>query len=204
VHPNRIFAWEDREAMLAFVRDLSFTHLFVQSPAGPLVAHVPVLVTPEGNLRFHLARANPVSKCLGGAVALASFSGADAYISPDWYGSADQVPTWNYVTVEARGPVHRLDAAGLIANVDELSAEHEARLLPKKPWTRRKMRQGLFEGMLKSIIGFELTVDSLRGTRKLGQNKSVEDLQGALEGLTSVGKRDMGELMLSEKLRVVQ
>jgi transcriptional regulator len=169
--------------------------LFVSSPDGPLVAHVPMVVTADGNLRFHLARANPPAKFLDGAVALASFAGPDAYISPDWYSSADQVPTWNYLTVEARGPVRRLSESDLIGNLDTLSTQHEGRLLPKKPWTRGKMRPGLFEGMLKAIVAFELQIEDLRGTRKLGQNKGTADVEGAAAGLEATGQYEMAALM---------
>ena len=199
MHSNRIFHWTDPAELLAFIADISFAHLFVPSPEGPLVAHVPVVVTADGNLRFHLARANPPASFLDGAVALASFAGPDAYISPDWYVSADQVPTWNYVTVEARGPVRRLSEEDLVGNLDSLSIEHEGRLLPKKPWTRGKMRPGLFEGMLKAIVGFEMEVEDLRGTRKLGQNKGAADVEGAAAGLELAGSPAMAALMRSAR-----
>ena len=195
MHRNPKFHWTDREAVLDFIRVKAFAHLFVEGDEGPLVAHAPMIVTRSGHLRFHLARANPVTKQLDGKVALASFAGADAYISPDWYGSDDQVPTWNYVTAEARGPVARLSQTDLIAQIDDLSAEHEARLLPKRPWTRAKMSPGLFEGMLKAIVGFEMKVERLIGTRKLGQNKGASDLDGAIAGLRESGGGDMADLM---------
>ena len=199
MHPNSKFRWDDRQAILDFIQTTAFAHLFVQGEDGPLVAHVPAVVTRDGNLRFHLARSNPVTKVLDGKVALASFAGLDAYISPDWYGSDDQVPTWNYVTVEARGPMAVLSQTDLAAQLDDLSAEHEARLLPKKPWTRAKMTPGLFDGMLKAIVGFEMTIDSLTGTRKLGQNKNADDLAGALAGLEGAGRGDMAALMAAAR-----
>jgi transcriptional regulator len=197
MHPNRLFAWTDRDELLAFVADVSFAHLFVQGAEGPLVAHVPVVVTPAGNLRFHISRANPVAKRIGGAAALASFAGPDAYISPDWYLAADQVPTWNYVTVEVRGPARPLPEADLIGNLDDLSAAHEGRLRPKRSWTRAKMRPGLFEGMLKSIQGFELVVEDIRGTRKLGQNKDEANRLAAAAGLEAAGETSLAALMRS-------
>ena len=66
------------------------------------------------------------------------------------------MPTWNYLAVEAEGPLRRLDEAELTALLDELGAAHEARLAPKPPWTRAKMSAGRFEAMLKAIIGYEL------------------------------------------------
>lgn len=166
--------------MLAFVAERAFAHLFAATPEGPRVAHVPLIVTGDGALRFHLARSNALTPHLDGARAVASLAGPDAYVSPDWYGSADQVPTWNYVAVEAEGTVRRLSEADLAAQADALSAAHEARLAPKPPWTRAKMSPGRFEAMLPAIVGFEMTLTALRGTRKLGQNKTESERSSVL------------------------
>lgn len=195
MHPNRTFHWQDRKAMLGFVADVTFAHIFAATPDGPRVAHGPVLVTPAGNLRFHLARSNGLARHLDGLTALASIAGPDAYISPDWYGSDDQVPTWNYMTVEAEGRVQRLPEADLVMLLDDLSAAHEARLLPKKPWTRTKMTPGRFDGMLKAIDAYELSVEALRGTAKMGQNKSVAEMHNAADGLEAAGRASVATLM---------
>jgi transcriptional regulator len=180
MHPNRIFAWEDRDAMLAFAAETSFATIAAD---GPLVAHAPVVVAGPDRLRFHLARGNRAVAGLDGGRAILSFLGPDAYISPDWYGSADQVPTWNYLAVEAEGPLRRLDEDELAALLDDLGAVHEKRLAPKPAWTRAKMSPGRFEAMLKAIMGFELTIEALRGTRKLGQHKKEAERDGAADGL---------------------
>ncbi len=180
MHPNRAFAWQDGEAMLAFVADVAFATIAVD---GPFVVHTPVIVAGPDRLRFHIARGNRAAKALDAARAVVSLLGPDAYISPDWYGTADQVPTWNYIAVEAEGPLRRLDTEELAALLDELSAAHEARLAPKPAWTRAKMAPDRFEGMLKAIIGYELRIEALRGTRKLGQHKSESERAGAAAGL---------------------
>ena len=197
MHPNRTFAWEDREELLAFIGDVAFATICVD---GPMVVHTPVVVTETGRLRFHVARGNRAAKALEGARALASFLGPDAYISPDWYGTDDQVPTWNYVAVEAEGPLRRLDESELAALLDALSAAHEARLAPKPAWTRAKMSPGRFEAMLKAIVGYELRVEALRGTRKLGQNKREAERLGAAEGLAPYHP-EMARLMSFRSLR---
>jgi transcriptional regulator len=178
MHPNRSFAWEDREAMLAFVGDVAFATIAAE---GPVMVHAPVLVAGSDRLRFHIARGNRAK--LDGRRAIVSVLGPDGYISPDWYGTDDQVPTWNYLAVEAEGPLRRLDEAELADLLDGLSAAHEARLAPKKQWTRAKMAPGRFEGMLKAIIGYELAIEALRGTRKLGQHKDEAARRGAAAGL---------------------
>jgi transcriptional regulator len=92
-------------------------------------------------------------------------------VSPDWYGTPDQVPTWN-----------------------SLSAAHEARLAPKPAWTRAKMSAGRFEGLLKAITGYELAIEALRGTRKLGQHKTETEQAGAAAGLAPFNP-EMARLM---------
>ena len=180
MHPNRTFDWQDREAILAFVADISFCTVVVD---GPFVVHVPVAVDPPDRLRFHVARGNRAAKALDGARAIVSCLGPDAYISPDWYGTPDQVGTWNYRAVEAEGPLRRLDEDELATLLDDLSEIHEARLAPKPSWTRAKMSPGRFEAMLKAIIGFEMRIEEWRGTNKLGQHKSEAERQGAADGL---------------------
>lgn len=178
MHPNRAFAWEDREAMLAFVAEIAFATIAAE---GPVVVHAPVLVAGPDRLLFHVSRGNRAK--LEGRRAIVSVLGPDAYISPDWYGVEDQVPTWNYLAVEAEGPLRRLDEEELAELLDGLSAAHEARLAPKPAWTRAKMTPGKFESMLKAIIGYELAIEDLRGTRKLGQNKSEAERLNAAAGL---------------------
>lgn len=195
MHPNRAFHWSDREAMLDFVAEVAFAHIFALTPNGPRVAHAPVMVTPQGHLRFHLARANPLARHLDGAAAVASLAGFDAYISPDWYGSDDQVPTWNYLAVEAEGPVRRLEEPDLVALLDDLSSTQEARLTSKPAWTRAKMTPGRFEAMLPAIHGFELSVETLRGTEKMGQHKGAAEMAGAAAGLAGAGRGDVAALM---------
>lgn len=178
MHPNRAFAWEDRDEMLAFVADIAFCTIAAE---GPTIAHAPVVVAPPDRFRFHIARGNRAK--LDGRRAIISCLGADGYVSPDWYGTPEQVPTWNYLAVEAEGPLRRLDEDELTGLLDDLGAAHEARLAPKPLWTRAKMDPRRFEAMLKAIVGYELMIDELRGTRKLGQHKSEAERQGAADGL---------------------
>ena len=71
----------------------------------------------------------------------------------------------------------------LVALLDDLSAQEEARLLPKPPWTRAKMSPGRFEALTRGIIGARLLVDRLQGTFKLSQNKADADRLGVAKGL---------------------
>lgn len=195
MHPNRKFHIQDREAMAALVRELGFGLLFVPTADGLRAVHVPVLL--EGDrLRFHVSRGNAVHSTLAaGAEALFVATGPHAYISPEYYGLEDRVPTWNYVAVELEGPVRPTGQEALVRLVDDLSADREARLAPKPAWTRAKMSEGRFEGLLKSIGGFEMQVAAWRGTAKVDQDKPQEVRDRIADALAGRGEPDMAATM---------
>ena len=195
MHPNASFRWEDREAMRAFAAEIGFGMLFLTTPDGPRVAHVPFVFLDDDRIAFHIARGNALTKHLDGAEALFVINGPDGYISPDWYGTEDQVPTWNYVALELQGPVRKMDEAALIAQVDALSNNQEIRLAPKPLWTRDKMTDGYFDKLLRGITGFEMTVTAWRSTLKLGQNKAEEVRMAAADGAEAAGNRAIAHLM---------
>lgn len=196
MHPARLFKVEDRETLLAFLREHPFVTLAASVGGRPMIAQTPVVVrelADELVIDFHLSRGNILAPNLvQGFRAVMLATGPDAYVSPDWYGSADQVPTWNYLSVEAEGAVAVLNEDELIAQLDSLSEQEEARLLPKPLWTRGKMAPGKFEALLRGIIGGRLFVDRLEGTFKLSQNKSEADRLGAARGL---GKHPLAKRM---------
>jgi transcriptional regulator len=195
MHPHPAFAWKDRGEMLAFVAEVSFSTIFVCGEGGQLLVHSPVVMAGDDRLRFHISRSNRAAGAMEGARALLSCTGPEAYVSPDWYGVPDQVPTWNYVAVECEGPLRRLDELELADLLDDLSAMNEARLAPKPVWTRAKMTPGKFEAMLKAIVGFEMRIDEMRGTRKLGQTKNFEERAASANAVAAAGNAAMGALM---------
>lgn len=195
MHPNRKFHLKDQAEMADMVRRIGFGLLVVQAEAGLRAVHVPLLVAGE-RLRFHVSRGNAVHAALAaGCDALVVIEGPHAYISPDWYGLEDRVPTWNYVAVEAEGPVRPLDGEALVRLLDDLSDEHERRLAPKPVWTRDKMSPGRFEGLLKAISGFEMAVAAWRGTAKVDQDKPAEVRERIAVALEAQGGDEMAAWM---------
>jgi transcriptional regulator len=196
MHPAKFFHVEDRDALLAFLRAHPFVTIAASVGGRPFVAQSPIVIREldgEIALDFHLSRGNVLTPHLTqGFRAVVLATGPDAYISPDWYESPDQVPTWNYLSVEAEGSVAPLNDDELIAQLDDLSAQEEALLAPKTPWTRHKMKPGKFEGLLRGIQGGRLFVERLEGTFKLSQNKSDADRLGAVKGL---GDHPIAKLM---------
>jgi transcriptional regulator len=195
MHPNPKFHIGDHEALAALVRDLGFGILFVPTAAGLSAVHVPVLLDGD-RLRFHVSRGNAVHAALvEGAAVLFVANGPHAYVSPDWYGLEDRVPTWNYVAVELEGKVRPLDREALVRLLDDLSAAQEARLAPKPAWTRDRMSEGRFDGLTGAITGFEMAITAWRGTAKVDQDKPPEVRARIAEALEARGETAMAETM---------
>ena len=173
MHPNPTFHSKDHAKDIAFVRDRAFGTLVTSADPVPHVAHVPVLLSEDGReVLIHLVRSNPIARTLKAPQpARLAVTGPDAYISPDWYGIADQVPTWNYVAVQITGTLERLPQDQMRRVLDTHSAFYEARLAPKPPWTTSKMTPEVLEKMMRMIVPCRMQVDDISATWKLGQNK---------------------------------
>ena len=100
------------EVLHQLMRDHPLATLVTLGTAGLSADHLPIEVdaapAPNGTLRCHVARANPVWRDHRlDTEALVIFQGAQAYISPSWYETKKQsgevVPTYNYAVVHASG-----------------------------------------------------------------------------------------------------
>jgi transcriptional regulator len=195
MHPNRKFQIADRDEMAALVREAGFGTVVLQTDAGLRAVHVPVLLEGE-RLLFHVSKGNLVHAALcAGAEALFVANGPHAYISPEWYGLDDRVPTWSYVAVELNGRAAPLPQDELVRLLDAMSAENEARLAPKAPWVRDKLTPGFFEGLLKAITGFAMDVREWRGTKKFDQDKPAAVRARLAEALIERGETGMAALV---------
>ena len=193
------FNVDDLAAKHALIRAHPFGTLVVMLDGKLEATHAPFLLDqdagPHGRLRAHMARSNPAWRTFDGKTeALAIFMGAEGYISPDWYESAQQVPTWNYVAVHAYGVPKELDDQSAIRLLDDLSARHEHELLPKPPWTTTKLDASYFAKLRRAIVAFEIELTRLEGKAKLSQNKTSADVEGAASALEAQRRALSGDL----------
>lgn len=173
---------------LALLRGQGFGVLVVSTVGGPPEAvHVPFLVEErDGRLRveLHVARANPIHQLIGDGIdALFICQGPGAYLSPDWYGLPNEVPTWAYEAVHLKGRARVLPLAAHLDHADRLSAFFEARLAPKKPWTSAKMDPKRRDAMLRAIVAIEIDVTAVEAQQKLLQHKKAVANKGAVAAL---------------------
>ncbi|MEM9582202.1 MAG: FMN-binding negative transcriptional regulator [Pseudomonadota bacterium] len=190
MHPNPAFAREERQRNISFLRDRAFGTLAINGPDGPLTAHVPFLLDTSGDTaELHLVRSTAIARAIrSDASCVITVTGPDSYVSPDWYGVADQVPTWNYVAICLRGQLVPMPHDDLHAVLDRLFEHFERRLLPKHPWHSNKMPDGAMEKMMKSILPFQIDVTSIEGRWELGQNKPDAARRSGADGIAAYGQ----------------
>ncbi len=178
MYVNPAFKTDDRDA-LDFVRERSFGAIVAVDGAQPVAAHVPLLlIEREGAVRLeaHVAKANPLPQRIAAAPrVLVTVTGADAYISPDWYVSDNLVPTWNYSAVHLSGAAYVLPPERTHAHVEAISLDREERLRPKQPWSTSKMSERQLQLMLTAIVAIEIHIDRIEAVFKLSQNRAAID-----------------------------
>ncbi|WP_420142963.1 FMN-binding negative transcriptional regulator [Sphingobium sp.] len=193
--PGAPYRWRDEAAIRDFVAQAGFGLLCVAAPERLHVVHLPLVWLDDRRIGLHIHCANPIVRHLDGQDALIVVTGPHAYISPDWYGLPDKVPTWNYQSAELRGAMTRLDHDATVAQIDALTIEQEQRLSPKPLWTRDKMTPGHFDRLMAGLVGFAMQVDSMDGTAKLGQDKPEQARIGLAQALENDGAADLAALM---------
>jgi transcriptional regulator len=177
---TRPFFEPDRAAGLAFAAARGFGTVCAHDGARPVASALPFCLEylSDGTpcVAFHVARGNALAALADGKSSwLFAVNGADTYVSPHWYASPDQVPTWLYQAVHLSGPVRAMSGRELADHLDALSAKFESWLAPKPPWTTSEVATGRREAMMQAIVGLVMTVEGIEGSFKLNQHKSDVD-----------------------------
>jgi transcriptional regulator len=187
------------DVLHTLIRSQPLGLLITLNDAGLQANPVPFVldVDPAGGpgiLRAHVARANPVwRESRGDVEALVVFQGPQAYVSPSWYPSKAEhgkvVPTWNYVTVQARGTLRAIDDAAWVRSfVARLTTQHEA--AQAKPWAVADAPPDYIDTLTRAIVGIEIRLSALVGKWKVSQNRSAADRAGVARGLRAAGLGD--------------
>jgi len=155
----------------------------VLTDGGREINHLPLLLREDEGTRIvlegHIARGNAVARIADGTELTAIFHGPEAYVSPTWYVSRGQVPTWNYAVVHVHGRFHPLDGEEVLAAMARLVGRFEG----PAGWSMDRLDAADRDGMLKAIRYFRIEVDSVEAKLKLSQNRAPADRASVLERL---------------------
>ena len=166
--------FDHAEHAATIMRQHPFASLITTDDSGfPFVTHLPLKLLEEGGqpavLLGHCARGNPLGSYLEKRpLALASFMGPQAYMSPQVYADKQRVPTWSYLAVQARVEARLLvgDEAK-DALLKQLIADHEPAYADQ--W--RALPEDYTGKMLNAITAFELRIVDVQCAVKLNQHR---------------------------------
>lgn len=176
----------DGEMVRKIIEENGFATI-LSFPEGepPFINHLPLMFgdSPE-ILLGHMSRKNPQwmhfkknPRCT------ALIHGPHAYITPRWYKSGRDVPTWNYAAVHLHGRVELIeDFAGQKDVLEKLSEFYER--ASATPW-EFELPEDLASGetLTAAIVSFKFMIEKTEAKFKLSQNRPAQDRAGVIEGL---------------------
>tara|TARA_Y100001936_G_scaffold233137_1_gene258752 strand:+ start:95 stop:694 length:600 start_codon:yes stop_codon:yes gene_type:complete len=192
------FAETDRDILFGVIRRYDFGLLVCETPDGPMATHIPFRLEDDC-LLTHMARANPHWKSFADdKQVLVIFQGPHCYVSPRWYESAPEVPTWNYVAVHAYGVPH------IIEDLDEVTAGQVALVddYEQGVWRLQDQGEDYVNNMARAIVSIRIPIERIEGKFKLNQNKSAEKRQKVIAQLKTSDDplaRDVAKLMIERE-----
>lgn len=186
------------EVLHRLMHERPLATLVTLAAAGINANHLPFELDseplPNGTLRCHVARANPVWRDYSrDTEALVIFHGPQLYISPSWYETKKQsgevVPTYNYAVVHAYGALRIIDdRAWLRGLVTRLTERFES--ASSAPWRVSDAPDDFIDKQLGAIVGIEITITKLAGKWKVSQNRPALDRAGVVEALSETASAD--------------
>lgn len=155
------------------MREHSFAMLIGSKDDLPVATQVPMLLEERGDQLFlqgHIMRNSDHHKAFeANPNALCVFTGAHAYISASWYTQPQNVSTWNYMSVHAKGKMRFLDQEDLLTILEKTTRLYENN--DASPAAFHRLPKDYVEKLSKAIIGLEIEVTALDHVFKLSQNR---------------------------------
>ena len=189
MYMSKKFSFENDAAMEKLISDFPFAMVVVNAGRS-LISHIPIIRSADGYLFGHVDLANPISGVEVGSDVSVVFRGPHAYVSPRYYESEVNVPTWNFAAVECAGKLAFVDdgdvAWGLMGEMVERFEGKDGWGLPDE------IR---FRGMLKAVRFFRIDDVEMSGILKFNQNKSEADIEKVIGSLRGDGQDGVARFM---------
>lgn len=181
------FSIQDIQTIRYFIAQNSFGILLSLDEDEFHDTHIPFVLSKEGtSLYGHVAKANPQWKAWQkNPKVKVIFHGPHAYVSPTYYISENQVPTWNYTAISITGDVEIIEEVKEQHQViQELVEKNES--FQEIPWKFENDNEKILP-MFNAIVCFKIKIDKIKAKYKLSQNKSIEDQRSVVQHLKEKG-----------------
>lgn len=170
------------------VKSFPFVTLISKDEAGQLsISHIPVVTEFENGklktIKGHFAQHNPqVGHLASNSHVTVIFGGPHTYVTPLWYKSGRDVPTWNYCVVHVQGLLQLNNSfEEICTNLKELTKVFES---GPEAW-QFELPSDLVrpEDLTAAIVAFSIAPEKIEAKFKLSQNRPMADRLGVIEGL---------------------
>jgi transcriptional regulator len=188
-NPNQ-FKITDTHQIEKFISEYPFATIISIINDSPIVSHIPINKYSDGKFYGHMAISNSHSQIDDNTSITAIFTGPHAYISPTYYKSSFNVPTWNYSSVHCTGKLKFVsdnDAVWELFN--EMVSIYEG----KEGWCLPD--EAKFKDLSKAIRFFCIDSPKFEAKFKFNQNKSAEDIESVINSLEAKGQNDASIFM---------
>lgn len=189
----------DEQKLIEFMQAYNFATLISTNNSNICATHLPFVIEKRGEkliLVCHMAKANPQWEAFTQNEVLVIFQGPHAYISPTHYEKQQNVPTWNYIAVHAKGKTKIISEPSEVIALMEKTINHFEKGFYEQ-W--KSLSPEYVNGMLKAIVGFEIEVTKLEGKFKLSQNKTKNEQKNIVD---SLGKsEDTAQTEISKEMK---
>lgn len=207
--PKQFSVNDHKEIKQLIARNAFATILSFPKDHRPFINHLPIIFSSKNGeqdiLIGHMAKANPQWKHFKeNPNCTIIIHGEHTYISPRWYQSGKDVPTWNYVVAHLHGQIELVE--DFTAQMDILKQLSDNFEKPSQtPWEFELPSDLLNERALTgAIISFKFHSEKIEAKFKLSQNRSTDDRRGVINGLAQERTDDMSrairEMMLESDL----
>jgi transcriptional regulator len=184
------FASHDEKLTLKIAQEYPFaTMVSVDENGEPFINHLPLVVEKADEkivLLGHMARKNPQWRhFLEGSSVTAVFHGPHTYITPNWYVSGRDVPTWNYAVIHIKGQAELIEDFESLSELLKVQTTHFENG-SAQPW-KFELPEDLADPrvLTSAIVGFRIRTEQIDAKFKLSQNRSESDQRGVLKGLST-------------------
>ncbi len=180
----KYFTEEDKEKVIAFMKENSFATITGIDEKYPVATHVPLEIKQiEDKLYFtgHIMKNSDHHKAFSkNEHVLVIFNGPHCHVSASWYTEPNVASTWNYMTAHAKGKICFGDEAQTKKIVEELTNKYEK---VGSEAAFNKLPNDYVDRLVKAIIAFTIKVESLDNVFKLSQNHDEKTRQSIIEHL---------------------
>jgi len=181
------FKEKDQQVVVQFMKQHPFAMLIGSANNKSYATQIPLLFEERDGRIFligHMMRKQDHQKAFEeNPEVLIVFTGPHTYVSATWYSDPHQASTWNYMSVHARGKIRFLNEEGLVDALKRLTLHYENNN-PHSSTIFDNLPGDYTSKLMKSIIAFEIEVNSIENVFKLSQNRDEESFHHIMDKLS--------------------